>query len=61
MKEFWYYELGNKILLVKDERGELLYRINLTERGIEHINSFAELQELCPPVHYDYKSGKPIE
>ena len=60
MQEFWYYELGTKFLLVKDERGELKYRFNLTKMGFEHINSFAELQELFP-VSYDYKSGKSIE
>ena len=50
-----------KILLVKRDDGLLTHKFNLTKMGLEHINSFAELQELCPPVHYDYKSGKLIQ
>lgn len=50
-----------KILLVKQDDGLLTHKFNLTKMGLEHINSFSELQELCPPVHYDYKSGKPIK
>ena len=53
MKDFWYWEpeynpatdilTAKKILLVKNEKDVLTHKFNLTDMGLENINSYDEL------------------
>lgn len=59
MTDFCYCFGGTKWLLVRrDEDMELVGKFNLTEIGLERINSFAELRELVGEEYYEYNEGK---
>ena len=54
MDSFWYYGIdgGTKWLLVRDNKGVLKYKINLTLIGLEHIKTYDELIEFVGVNEY---------
>ena len=56
MTDFCYCFGGTKWLLVRRDDMELVGKFNLTEMGLEHINTFEELKGIVGEINdYDYK------